>query len=516
MLWRWTPLAWLAIGCSSATTGPDQTTPTDAPTSTITDPVADCAARVTASEVVDTTTITALELALELSEPAAVWAVCTAEGDPAEQLLVEAGAVVGSHRLDLVGLLPATTYTCEVHPACADSESTPVSVEVPALPGGVPTLTATGTPSAPFHAFNAQGGFALSDRQLVLVADDLGRVRWGYNLGVGYRADVDVTWTGTGMHMGGGWGLFEENIEQRGLMLEVALDGTVRFDHRSPLYGIGYNHHSEPMPDGTVLSLTTSRDEGDGRSWHGVAVERRDPLSDELTWSWSSQAMFDAGQVQAQGNNSSPWHANSVRWRTDSLGDALWVSLYVGQAMWRIDRDTGLRTHELTASGGDFTWQDADGNPLPPEERVYAQHDPDYTTDGRVLLYDNGVDRPGGNQSRVVELELDLEENVATLLWSWTEEDWYTQILGDADYLPSGNVLVTKGVVRILDFFGDQPSALIEVSPTTDEVAWRLELEEGFTVFRAQQIGGCDIFAHAGYCPEVADRIATLTALSGD
>jgi hypothetical protein len=128
-------------------------------------------------------------------------------------------------------------------------------------------------------------------------------------------------------------------------------------------------------------------------------------------------------------------------------------------------------------------------------------------------VYDNGTDRPGGSYSRVAEYELDLDAREATLLWSWTEPGWYDPIVGDADWLPNGHVLVTQGFNRCLDFFGDDVSELVELQPP-DTVVWRMTWPtRDHTVYRSERYDGCAVFANARYCPAVADRIAALEAL---
>ena len=89
-------------------------------------------------------------------------------------------------------------------------------------------------------------------------------------------------------------------------------------------------------------------------------------------------------------------------------------------------------------------------------------------------MYDNGQGRPVERPySRVVEFRVDLDARVATRLWEWRDDGWYDPVLGDADWLPNGNVLVTKGfnVGRTPEI--DDVSQVVELRPP-DEVVWRL------------------------------------------
>ena len=116
-------------------------------------------------------------------------------------------------------------------------------------------------------------------------------------------------------------------------------------------------------------------------------------------------------------------------------------------------------------------------------------------------------------QGRVSEYQLDLDTREATLLWSWTEPGWYEPVIGDADYLPNGNVLVTRGHVWCYEFTPGH-SALIELEPGTDRVVWRLDYDtQSNGIFRSERYDGCEIFSNAKYCPAVAARIAELRDL---
>jgi len=84
------------------------------------------------------------------------------------------------------------------------------------------------------------------------------------------------------------------------------------------------------------------------------------------------------------------------------------------------------------------------------------------TVPGRILVYDNGNKRsydepllPTQNYSRAVEYEIDRETMPVRQLWEYGREygsELYTPFIGDADYLPNGNRLVTfGGITRTLD-----------------------------------------------------------------
>jgi hypothetical protein len=437
---------------------------------------------------------------VRLDGPAAVWMTCTSPDDPDELHLVESADFVDEHELILRGVLAATTYQCEVRPLCG---GTPQSAEFTSgTPSGIPQFSVTQAPGAEtsgaYTVFNSQDG-CFGAMMWILLTDPEGRVRWMYPVGEDLLNDVDVYLMGPDrVHVGGGWGLMDEGAPNRGVFRDIDLSGSVLVERTEPDFGIGFNHHSEPLDDGTYVSLT-GHDDGDGaRDWHGVGIELWSE-ADGVVWSWDSQALVDAGYIPAPDpwNEDLPYHANAVAFVEDALGSAVWVSNYGMEEIWRVDRGTGELTH-VFGQGGDFT--------LAAGEWPSVQHGVDYQDD-RMLVYDNGQD---SNQSRIVEYRVDLGAATVTELWEWTEAGWYDPILGDADYLPNGNVLVTQGYNQCITPFGGDRSELLEIVPP-DEVIWRLTWPSGsYSVYRAERYDGCDVFGNARYCPAIADRIADL------
>lgn len=509
------PLPFLVVLAACGSTSKD---PDDGPggsttlPSTATGTVAGCAA-IASVEVSSGELLLDGILTVELDQSSPVWAVCRNDADPEDALLIESEDAI-IHTLNVLGTAAGATYTCTVSPTCAGATSASVTITTPQVQNhdGWTITRGPGEMSGTWTLFNDGNSCSLNPLHRLFIVDPDGQVRWSYPIGTGYVIDLDSSYIGDGVvHVGGGWGLFDRNAPTRGIERQVDLSGNVLHERALPDFGLGFNHHSEVLASGEHLNLTTSEETDGTRDWDGIAIEVWDPQTQSVTWSWQSQGVYDSGQLPIP-TQASPLHANSVTFHDDALGPAAWISLYAAKAIWRVDRNTGALTHRFGADG-DFTLVDPSGVELPPAEFAYVQHDPDYTEDGRVLLYDNGDGRPGGSYSRVAEYQLDLVTNTATLLWSWTEPNWYNPVVGDADYLDNGNVLVANGYHWCFSFNGDR-SGVIEVDPTTDDVVWRLEYNaaEG-SLFRAERYGGCEIFDNAKYCPAVADRIAELEAL---
>ena len=99
----------------------------------------------------------------------------------------------------------------------------------------------------------------------------------------------------------------------------------------------------------------------------------------------------------------------------------------------------------LGGPGSDFTFED-------PSDRFYAQHTALPLANGNVLLFDNGTGRPydeGGQFSRALELELDLERMTARRVWEhWHRPPLYAACCSSVQRLPSGNTLILYGSSR--------------------------------------------------------------------
>jgi hypothetical protein len=423
---------------------------------------------------------------VDLSEDELVWVLC--ESDDGDQLLAESpDAACGG---------PVEQRTVTV-----SSPPWPPFVVEP--PGGA---------SQPYTLLNTQAGSPSDETgSWLLVADRDGGVRWTYRVGSDLIVDLDAQPIAGGVHVGGGWAWFREDQSNRGVFRDLDWSGRTLLDRPLPAFGLGFNHHSQQQPDGTYLSLTGTDDAFGGDTFHGVGIEQWDPV-DGLVWTWDSQKLLDEGVLAppADPRLDAPYHANSVKIVDDALGEAVWVSLYGAREIWRLDRASGERTH-VFGPNGTFSLQDVDGNSLGPEHWSYVQHDPDYADGGRVLMYDNGQDRPVDvPYSRVVEFRLDLVADTATELWDWTEPGWYDPVLGDADYLPNGHVLVARGYNLRWTPEGDDVSQVLELSPP-DDVVWRLKFTDPqWQLFRAERFDGCPIFPNPRYCPEVAARLAEL------
>ena len=224
------------------------------------------------------------------------------------------------------------------------------------------------------------------------------------------------------------------------------------------------HHEVQVLPDGRVLYLSRNV------LWDGHG-EPAAPQEGDTLGIWDAEAgtasivwnIFDhlspADRVEPASNRSLPghpmwggcdrdtrvqdWsHGNSAVMADD--GSVL-VSLGHLNQVISIAPDLASVRWRLGGPGSDFTFED-------PSDRFYAQHTALPLASGNVLLFDNGTGRPydeGGQFSRALELELDLERMTARRVWEhWHRPPLYAACCSSVQRLPGGNTLVLYGSSR--------------------------------------------------------------------
>lgn len=369
----------------------------------------------------------------------------------------------------LVGFLADTRYTCEVTATTGDrsvTATTSFRTDPPAV--GTPPLEVAGAHAwgdlTVFNTWLAGGG---GREHVLVIADDHALVRWALPLGDHQEIGLEATvWEGRSLLVGGGGRLAPQRR---------SLTGQVPWSFPDLPPGQHYHHDAAFTPHGTVLGLNDVPTEGPNGGFAGFRISERDPATDALGFTWTSQAAWDAGQLP-RGEGDDPWHPNAVSWIEDELGAGVLVSLPGIDRVLRIDPDDGAIVWQL-GRGLDFALQGG--------EWFSYQHAPEWR-DGRLLLHDNG---PALERTRALELTLDQQAMTAAITWQWTEPDWFELIWGEADRLPDDTVLVTHGHCGFCGRGGSGPSAISVVERGDGAVRWRLEIpDEGFGLYRSDRI----------------------------
>jgi len=417
------------------------------------------------------------------------WLECDSDTDPDERH----GRLVGSGSTSLPGVLADHPFTCRL---VVDHDGTLLelwseSVTTPPLPAGLPDLvlsTGGGEVASGWVVFDH---WDQGSTRRALVVDGQGRIRWHRATDATAGASV-IGWNGEHIFGAGGFTMPPTLYD---------LDGNVIFrgeDLPEPDY---YHHEARWVDvDGTpgILTLVAREVPKAFQTVSpqiGFQAQVMDPVTGDRIWSWDVIDHLDEwGPPAPEGD---PWHANAFTWEPDGSS---WISARALNLLARIDRSTG-RVTDVLGANGTVALFDATGSRLPPSSWFIGQHAP-HVEGNRLFVMDNG--RLARGYSRAVEYELDLDNDRAMEVWSWTEPGWMEPYYGSVSLLPGGNVLVASGHCNRCDGSGGmaRKGFVAEIDHGSGEVLWRMDLGSHLdSLYRADFVPACDLFHHVGLCP---------------
>ena len=268
-----------------------------------------------------------------------------------------------------------------------------------------------------------------------------------------------------------------------------------------------HQHHDiEPLPNGNFLVLawekrTAQEAEDAGRDpsltnnsvWPEQIVEIELVGDDDINivWEWHLWDHlvqdFDPTKenygvvsdhpelvdVNFEADGSADWiHANAVAYNPEL--DQIAISSRVFDEIWVIDHST--TTDEAASHSGGNSGKGGDllyryGNPMSydrgdnSDRKLFGQHDvkwvpAGYVDEGKLMVFNNGSGRPGGNHSSIdlIEPPMDADGNYiiedgeafgpTELSWTYTTDDpfeFYSQNISGAHRLANGNTLICSG-----------------------------------------------------------------------
>ena len=397
---------------------------------------------------------------IALLDASAATLVCAGDDDTITLTSPSAAA----HTFALYGLLPGTDYTCTI---TTDTASRDLRLQV----GGDPTPLMTPSGAVPPDALLLTGLFerevVTGDHTAVLI-DAAGRRRWSHVFQAG--PDVALSFLGDRVLAGGG-GLAPTI---------VTLDHTVAFD-AAPILPGWYHHEARQLDDGTLLTLVETVDTDGADTWTGFAVQRIDPATASVVWSWESQTAFDAGIVTPDESiDDDPYHANAASLERIDGRDTVLVNLRDRLQIWAIDVETGALLWRL-GEGGDFTLTD-------PETMVWwgQAHAPELIGETTLTLFENKGQRDS-SRSAVRVYRIDVPARTATAVWDWTRTGWSDRAWGDVTTTGPDTTLVTENM------------RVVEVDQVSGEERWSLTPADAPLLYRSELGSRC---ALPGRCPE--------------
>lgn len=398
---------------------------------------------------------------VRVSAPSTV--VCTTTDDERVLEVEEEGTIRG--------LLASEEYSC-VAQAEGWSDSSPVQVNVEALPTDLPLPTVKIRGDAGFHLLQYSKLNDLSDEKAIearylAVLDDKGRPRWQFPGGAG---DVDTSWVAPGQILFGGFG-----IDKPFPPTVVDLDGKVLWMGPDEVviggrpYG-DWNHDVGLNAEGNgVMGLVRQLDTGPDD--YNFQILELSLENGEVLWFWD--AFTYAADVLPPPVGLDPYHANSV-WED---GGRIYVSLRADNRVIAIDKATNQVLWSM-GPGLDFALQDTDGQPLAEIEWFYSQHDVKVVGD-LMYVYDNGNERKeagGTADTRVAVYRIDEERRIATREMMWTKKGWFTFLWGGLDPIPGGYSVAASSLYWMEE--GGPNAELFHLDAAGEELTWRVQFED--------------------------------------
>jgi len=434
------------------------------------------ASRVTAVDVISGAGPTLRSLIVTLERPAAIQVDYWTAASP--RLRVERALASAADTVFLPRLRPGVVYDFEVRaisPGGRSGEVFPGTLVTDTLPSELTALRfiAHGTPTFPLVMLEVRSpNQPTPPFQGYVAVDADGAVVWYYPTipeGFTRRANGNLV-------------ILESTQSTPGRLVEIRPDLTEVAE--LPLEGGRVIHHDViATPQNSVLFLEQETRVVNDTAWTGEAVWEwaREPNLRVKRWS-----AFDfLSPATDRGARSIPtdWlHANSL-----ALGPRGNVLVSLPSLNQIISIAPGFGSLEWRLGGPGSTLQ------LSADAIFSFEHCAAELTTDRVLLFDNGRDRPVGDRySRALELQLDRGAGVASRAWELRPQpDIWAPIVGSARRLPNGNTLVGFGVAA--GFLGATgPIAAYEVMPN-GRVIWELQVDGALVNYRATplaDIGG--------------------------
>jgi len=266
------------------------------------------------------------------------------------------------------------------------------------------------------------------------------------------------------------------------------------------------HHDVEPLPNGNVLiiaweyktfeeAIEEGRDPNkpqgnDIKPDHIVEVKPTSPTSGDIVWEWHAwdhliqdydPTKNNYGVIKEHpelidinfGGVDADWlHTNSIDY--NEKFDQILLSVRNFNEIWVIDHSTTIEeaaghTGGKSGKGGDllYRW----GNPRAydrgdsDDQKFFSQHDATWVEhgclgEGNILVFNNGVNRPGGQYSSVDEIIPPVDSNgnyyiqpdspfgPEEQIWIYTTgnpTDFFSGYVGGAERLSNGNTLICEG-----------------------------------------------------------------------
>ncbi len=375
-----------------------------------------------------------------------------ATGTPVLTLTADSAAFV--HQFLVPRLRQARTYVVEASAPGSTRAPVRATFVTDSLPPVLRSIriNRTGTPSVPVALLEVVGATQFGG---LLMIEDGEIVGWlplvGSLFGATRRANGELTMLDAALGL-----------------TSYRLDGTLA--HRLPqpttaaptLYG-RIHHDVVATTQNTLLFIATDTRVLGVETVVGEALWEWTPETGTVRKRWSAFDFLDWNVLRGSRSVPGNWlHGNGL-----SFGPRGNVIMSLRNANQVISIAPDFATVEWSLGGPNGTLAIADSN------RFWGQHYVSEPAAGRVLVFDNGFDRPGATFSRAIEYQVSTTSNTAVKVWEYRDSpDIYAALVGSARRLPNGNTAILFGMLAGQNS-STGPITAVEVSPAGAPV-WRL------------------------------------------
>jgi len=216
---------------------------------------------------------------------------------------------------------------------------------------------------------------------------------------------------------------------------EFDWNGNKLWSHEMPMI----HHDIFPIDENRIATLQSEALPTDAKARffpdvagvaYGDSIVVFDKRTKEVTWSWSfTDALFDLQNRIIEPGYFNVAHMNSVQYvRSTPWSDkpAFVVSLRQVSTVLVIEEESKK-----------ILWTS-------PHDMMHFQHDAQLLEDGKILVFDYGI-RRSGVDSRVLLINPQTNQ----IDWQWVDDQkmWASQLMGGAQRLANGNVLITNSMI---------------------------------------------------------------------
>ncbi len=263
-------------------------------------------------------------------------------------------------------------------------------------------------------------------------------------------------------------------------LTSFTIDGTLahrleQADATTPYRRI--HHDVLATPANTVLFIADDTATITDTLVTGESIWEWDPATDEVEKKFSVFDHLDWKTFRGPRSTVGNWlHGNGINF--GPRGNLL-MSLRNADYVISIAPDFGSVEWSLGGPAGTLG--------IAPGDRFYGQHFISEPVEGRVLIFDNGVERDP-KYTRVIEYDVDTGADTVTKAWEYRHDpDIYAALVGSARRLENGNTVAVFGM-----FAGHNgssgPITAVEVT-NLGTVVWRLNFGTGITrVYRVNTV----------------------------